>query len=151
MPYCWALRLGHAGDLCASAGQRQVEGVADDPLAALLGEQAGLDGDLLAASARDRLRPPMPAYSPSVFSRTTTQSMRLGGAVAQRARRRPGSSRTGRDADVLVEALADRQAQTPQADVVGHAGPADRAEVDRVERCKRSRARPPPSSGRVWW
>src|ERR1035441_2049243 len=33
----------------------------------------------------------------------------------------------------LVEALADGQPQAPQADVVRHAGPAVRAEVDGVE------------------
>ena len=37
------------------------------------------------------------------------------------------------DAGVLVESLADREAQPPEADVIRHVGPADRAEVDRVE------------------
>ena len=74
----------------------------------------------------------MPAYSPSLFSRTTTQSIVSGGGVAQRARD-AGQQPHRPDAGVLVEPLADRQPQPPEADVVRHAGPADRAEVDGVE------------------
>ena len=46
---------------------------------------------------------------------------------------------------VLVEALADRQPQPPERDVVGHVGRADRAEIDGVEFLERRRARPPAS------
>ena len=45
----------------------------------------------------------------------------------------PGSTRVGPHVGVLVEALADRQAQAPERDVVGHVGRADRAEEDGVE------------------
>ena len=46
----------------------------------------------------------------------------------------PGSTRAGPHVGVLVEALADRQPQAPQRDVIGHVGRAHRAEEDRVER-----------------
>ena len=54
-------------------------------------------------------------------------------AVAQRARdARQHARRT--HVRVLVEALADRQPQSPQRDMIGHVGRADRAEENRVER-----------------
>ena len=76
-------------------------------------------------------RPPTPEYSPSEFSRTMTQfrssgSQRFSGAVdAGQDARRP-------HVGVLVEALADLQAQAPQRDVVGDVRVAGRAEQDRV-------------------
>jgi hypothetical protein len=42
-----------------------------------------------------RLRPPMPAYSPSVFSRTTTQSS-VSAVALRSGLGTPASSRTGR-------------------------------------------------------
>ena len=69
-------------------------------------------------------------YSPSEFSRMITQSMRF--AADERAvdagqhARRP-------HVRVLVEALANRQPEAPQRDVIGHVGRADRAEENRVE------------------
>ena len=46
----------------------------------------------------------------------------------------PGRIAGRPDIGVLVERLADRQAQAPKRDVVGHVGRADRAEIDRIER-----------------
>ena len=48
----------------------------------------------------------------------------------------PGQEPDRSQADVLIESLADREAQTPEADVIRHVGPADRAEVDCVESLK---------------
>ena len=42
-----------------------------------------------------RLRPPIPAYSPSLFSRTTTQSIRSG-VASRNGLGTPGNNRTGR-------------------------------------------------------
>ena len=42
-------------------------------------------------------------------------------------------------AGVLVEPLADREAEAPEGDVVGHVRPADGAEVDGVKVARRSR------------
>ena len=76
-------------------------------------------------------RPPTPAYSPSEFSRTITQSIARpssgrSGPVT------PGSRREGRTLAYWSKALADRQAQAPQADMVGHPRVAGGAEEDRV-------------------
>ncbi len=48
----------------------------------------------------------------------------------------PASSRTGRRLMYCWKLPADRDQQPPQRDVVGHAGIADRAEKDRVERAQ---------------
>ena len=45
------IALGDAGDLLHPPRAGQVEGEAHDPLAALLGEQRGLQGDLVARAA----------------------------------------------------------------------------------------------------
>ena len=124
--------LGDAGDLLPGPGPGELEGEPDDPLAADLGEHRGLGGDLAGSARPPKLRPPKPAYSPSVFSRTTTQSRSVSSAL------RSGLVMPGRNCDrahvgPLVEALADAQAQPPQADVVGDVRPADGAEVDGVE------------------
>ena len=76
-------------------------------------------------------RPPTPAYSPSEFSRTMTQSRSFGAAALQR-RVDAGQDARRPHVGVLVEALADRQAQAPQRDVVGDVRVAGRAEQDRV-------------------
>ena len=51
--------------------------------------------------------------------------------LAQRARY-PRQDAGGANIGVLVERLADRESEAPEADVVGHVGRADRAEIDRV-------------------
>ena len=56
----------------------------------------------------------------------------------------PGQDAGRAHVGVLVERLADREAQAPQRDVVGDVRRADRAEQDRVEACGAGRA---PSSG----
>jgi hypothetical protein len=76
-------------------------------------------------------RPPTPEYSPSEFSRTMTQFRSSG---PQRLSGRVDARQDARRAHVgvLVEALADLQAQAPQRDVVGDVRVAGRAEQDRV-------------------
>jgi hypothetical protein len=83
-------------------------------------------------------RPPTPAYSPSEFSRTITQSSSLSFDVAQR-RGDAGQHARRPHVGVLVERLADREPQAPQRDVVGNVGMARRAEQDGVVLRIRSR------------
>ena len=76
-------------------------------------------------------RPPAPEYSPSVFSRTITQSrscgrQRLSGASI------PGKMRVGAHVGILIESLADLQAQAPQRDVVRNVPVARGPEKDGV-------------------
>ena len=56
-----------------------------------------------------------------------------GAAVGER-RGQAGQQAHRPQVHVLVEALADRQDQIPDGDVIGHRRRADRAEIDRVER-----------------
>ena len=76
-------------------------------------------------------RPPTPAYSPSEFSRTITQSSSGPVTPPQRAGD-AGQDARGAHVGVLVEGLADGEPQPPQRDVVGHVGHAGRAEQDGV-------------------
>ena len=115
----------------ARARLRQPEGVAHDAGDADAGEDRRPRSPT--SSGRPRCaRPPWPEYSPSEFSRTITQSRSPGPHLRsgeRDARQDPGRPHVG----VLVEALADRQAQAPERDVVGHVRRADRAE-DRSRR-----------------
>ena len=81
-------------------------------------------------------RPPISEYSPSVFSRTITMSTSAG-STSRRGEGIPGHSRDRPQVHVLPERPPDRDQQAPQRDVVGHVGPADRAEQDRVRRAQR--------------
>ena len=51
MPYCWALDLVTLETFFSGAGAGQVEGEPHDALAADLGEQGGLDGNLATLTA----------------------------------------------------------------------------------------------------
>ena len=80
-------------------------------------------------------RPPISEYSPSLFSRTITMSTCSGVTSLQRG----GDARPEPDrpqVHVLAERAADRDQQAPEPDVVGHVGPADGAEEDRVGRAQ---------------
>ena len=135
------VRLGDDGEQLARARAGEREGEAHDACDAGAREDRDLGCDLLGQAAMRRARP-APAYSPSEFSRTITQSSSGPRDVAQRAR--DAGQDAGRpDVGVLVERLADREPQPPERDVVRHVGRADRAEIDRIERASFSS----PSSG----
>ena len=127
------VRLGDRGQQpLAVAAPREIEGEADHALGAVAGEDRRLHGHLVRA-VRCSSPPPICAYSPSVFSRTTTKSMSpavrpaSGLAHAGIEHRRP-------HAGVLIEAAANRQQQPVERDVVLQPRIADGAEEDRVER-----------------
>src|SRR5690606_35166561 len=124
--------LGDRGGLLARAAACEVEREPHDPLAALLGEQRRLQGDLVARAAAGQVAP-AEARVLALAVLPDDHPVQLGLV---------GPAQRGDDAGVeahrahvgpLVEALADGQAQAPQADVVGDRGPADRTEVDGVE------------------
>ena len=80
--------------------------------------------------------PPIPEYSPSVFSLTTSMSS-VSGCHRRHRRRHAGIEPNRPQVDVLVEPCADLQ-QRLQRDVIRHlAGVADAAEEDRVEVAQR--------------
>ena len=116
--------------MAASTGQ--VEGEAHDALAADLGEQGRLDSDLAARATPGEVA----AAHPGVLALAVLphdDPVQLGViGLAQRAPH-PRQEADRPDVRPLVEVLADGQPQAPQADVVGHTGPADRAEVDGIE------------------
>ena len=86
----------------------------------------------LLPAARDATRPPLPGvFTLGVFADDDPVQLLLAD-VAQRARD-AGQHARRTNVGVLVEALADRQPQSPQRDVIGHVGRADRAEVNGVE------------------
>ena len=92
-------------------------------------------------------RPPWPEYSPSLFSRTITQS-RSPSPTPRRGETDAGQDACGPHVGVLIEALADAQAQTPQRDVVGQVRIADGAEINGVVMASGCRGRPRASCGR---
>ena len=49
-----------------------------------------------------------------------------------------GQNAGGVHVGILIEALADRQPQAPESEVVGDIGIADRAEIDRIGRAQPS-------------
>jgi hypothetical protein len=124
--------LGDAGDLAPGPGARQVEGVAHDALAADLGEQGRLHRDLAARAAGGEVA----AAHAGVLTLAVLADdhpVELGAVgLAQRAAHARQEAH-GADVRPLVKVLADGQPQAPQADMIGHARPADRAEVDGVE------------------
>ena len=78
-------------------------------------------------------RPPMPTYRPSVFSRNTTNSHVGRAAALQRAE--PLVEQHDRAVvDVEIELEARAEQDVAGVAVVGHAGVAQRADEDRVER-----------------
>ena len=131
MPWRWAFDFVDEGQLPLRTGAGDSGRQAHDPGAAGAGEHGELGADLLGSPRCTR--PPAPAYSPSVFSRTTIQS-RSPGSMPRRGLLTPGSGRAGRTRSrILIEALADGEAQAPQRDVVRDVRRANRAEVDGIE------------------
>ena len=122
--------LGHQRQVPPGPALRQGEGEAHDPPAAGPREHRGLDADLLGQAAMHA-----PAGAGVLALRVLAHHDPVELArrdVAQRTRHARQQARRP-DVGVLVEALADRQAQAPQRDVVRDVGGADRAEIDRIE------------------
>ncbi len=123
-----AVRLGRRGHVLLS-GAREVEGVAHDPVAAAPGEDRLLHRHLVLAVGVE------PAADLGIFALVIlAHDIEIdvaGHAVAQR-RLHPGQQPHRAQVDVLVKAAAQRDQQSPQRDVVGHVGVADRAEIDGV-------------------
>ena len=104
--------LGDAGDLLAGAGAGQVEGEAHDALAADLGEQGGLDGDLAArAAAGEVAAAEAGVLALAVLADDDPVQLGVVG-LAQRALD-AGQELHGADVGPLVEALADLAAAGP--------------------------------------
>ena len=113
------------------AGARQVESKADDALHRL-GKQGRLHGDFAARAAPGEVAAARPGIL-ALAVLADDDPAEFG--VVGPAKRAPYARQEAHRADVrpLIEVLADSQPQAPEADVIGHAGPADRAEVDGVE------------------
>ena len=120
MPWRWAFDLVTSVSCRLGRERGELEGKAHDPLATRAGEDRG---SVPTSWGRPRCtRPPAPAYSPSVFSRTTTQSRSAGPGVARSGEVDARQQARRADVGVLVEALADREPQPPERDIVRDAG-----------------------------
>ena len=113
----------------ALARHGEVEGVAHHALAALLGEHRHLDR-LLELGALERAPADRGILALVVLAHDEVVDV-AGLAVGER-RFEAVEEPHGAQVDVLLEAAADRDQQAPQRDVVGHAGPADGAQIDGV-------------------
>ena len=124
------VRLGRAGEQLARPLHRGLEAVARDPLDPVAREHAQL--------LRDFLRPShvKPSADPAVLPLgvlADADHVDVGRGPSRERRIHAGDEAHRPQVDVLIEALADRQDQLPDRDVVRHGRIADRAEVDRVE------------------
>ena len=109
--------------------EREREGKAEDALDACTGHDRDVGRDLDRQAA---MRPPADAGIFALRILAHDHPVELGAAhLAQRARY-PRQDAGGTDIGILVERLADRETQAPEADVIGHLGRADGAEIDRV-------------------
>ena len=126
-----ALSVGfrHHGEVLARACRGLGEGIAHDPLDAGAGEDCHLGRHFLLHAAMGA------AADAGVFALgilADDQPVEVGRVdVAQRAGDAGQDARRA-DIGVLVEPLADRQAQAPQGDVIGDVGVAHGPEIDRV-------------------
>jgi hypothetical protein len=124
------VRLGDDGEQFSRARLCQPEGVAHDALDADAGEDSDFRAYFLRQAA---MHPPAAAgiFTFGVF--THDHPVEVAGPGMPQRRGDAGQDPGRPDVGVLVKALADRQAQAPQRDVIGNIGRADRAEIDRVE------------------
>src|SRR5205823_7125552 len=101
--------------------------VAHDSLRSLAREDNRLDSDLIGCPAAQA-----PANAGVLALRVLTDAddVDLGRALADQRARDAGQQAHRAEIDVLVEALAQRQQQPPEADVVRHARITDRTEQD---------------------
>ena len=124
--------LGDQREVLARAFFREFESKAVDPFHALAREDRGLGRDFVRqspvnAAARAGV------FALGVFADDDPVDL---AAFEERAGD-PGQHPGGPHVGVLVEALADRQAQAPQRHMVGHVRRADCAEEDRIELLQR--------------
>ena len=95
MPYCWALLLVTLDTLRLArvrARSKAKRMMRSQPTSV---NKADWTPTSPPGPRADKLRPPRPAYSPSLFSRTTTQSSSVSSAFRS-GLRTPGRKRTGR-------------------------------------------------------
>ena len=122
--------LGDHGEQPARPRLGQTKRIAHDPRDAHAGEDGNLGGHLLG-------QPPMrPAAMAGIFALAVLphdHPVQIAGAAIAQRRRDARQNLGGPHVGILVEALADRQAQPPQADMVRHIRRADGAEIDRIE------------------
>jgi hypothetical protein len=125
-----AVRLGGGGEVPALAGLRQVEGVAQHPVDAVAGEDALLDRHL-AVGAGVEAAADLRVLALDVLAHD--HEVDVAGLLAGERALHPVEQAHGPQVHVLVEVAADGDEQAPERDVVGHGGPADRAQEDRLE------------------
>ena len=124
-----AVRLGGGDDLATIARHGEVEGIAHDALAALLGEDGGLDrpfelGALVHAPADGGIL--------ALVVLAHDEVVDVAGLAVGEGRFEAVEEAYGAEVDVLLEAAADRNQQAPQRDVIGHSRPPHSTKVDRV-------------------
>ncbi len=124
------VRLGYHGQMAARPRAGDIEGEAHDALDADPRKNSGLGRHLLGQTAMDA-----PAIA-GIFALAVLADddpVEIGGAAS--GERALDARQDARRAQIgiLVEALADRQAQPPERDVVGNVLVADGAEIDGVE------------------
>ena len=126
------VRLGRARDQASRALRRELEAVAQDPLDAGAREHTDLLRDLVRRAAMDAAAD---ARVLALGVLAHAHHVDLRGTAVRERRREPVEEPHRPQVHVLIEPLADREDQR-RGNAVGHAGRADRAEVDRVVRRK---------------
>ena len=124
-----AVGFGRAGDFSAPMLLRQLEGIAHDPVAAAAGEHRLLGGKLVLGAAIESSAN-FGIFALDVFAHD--EEIDIAGHPVPQWRNHAFQQPDGAQIDILVELPPDRDQHVPQGDMVGHAGPADRAEEDRV-------------------
>ena len=137
MPWRWALDL--VTTVSSLRGRERASSKAKRMMRVTpaAGENGHLGGDLLGKASMGA--PALPGILALGILAHDHPVQVLGPDPSQRALD-AGEDAGGADIGVLVERLADVEAQAPQRDVVGHVGRAHRAEVDGVEFLQRRAA-----------
>ncbi len=124
------VRLRHDGQVPARARAREREGKAHDAADAGAGEDRGLGRDLFRVAP---VRAPAVAGIFALAVLAHDDPVDAAGRDGAKRRLDPRQEPRRAHIGVLVEALADGEAQAPQGQVVGQIGVADGAEEDRIE------------------
>ena len=123
------VRFGHDGEQLARARARERKGEAEDPLDADARHDRDVGRDLDRQAAMHASADPG-IFALGILAHDHPVELRTG-HMAQRALN-PGQYASRTNIGVLVERLADREPQAPEADVIGHVRRANRPEIDRV-------------------